>query len=123
MSACVSPPQCSTSHIVEVAAIMAQAASTALPPRSKILAPAVAPSGLPVIAIQCRPCSGGFWVLAIERATAGEYAWPWAGGMALVLMRVRLSAARAAIDLRLGSISVSRSMRWLQYAAPLLSPL
>jgi hypothetical protein len=55
MSAWVSPPQCSVSHIVAVAAIMAQAASTALPPRSNILAPAVAPSGLPVIAIQCWP--------------------------------------------------------------------
>src|SRR5690606_30488134 len=62
MSACVSPPQLSTSHIVQVAANMAQAASTALPPRSKISAPAVAASGLPVTAIQCLPCKGGFWV-------------------------------------------------------------
>ena len=52
MSACVSPPQDRTSHIVEVAASMAQAASTALPPRSNMRAPAVAASGLPVIAIQ-----------------------------------------------------------------------
>ena len=44
--------------MVEVAAIMAQAASTALPPCSKILAPAVAARGLPVTAIQWRPCSG-----------------------------------------------------------------
>ena len=50
MSACVSPPQDSVSHIVEVAAIMAHAASTAFPPFWKIIAPAVAPSGLPVIA-------------------------------------------------------------------------
>jgi hypothetical protein len=57
---------------VDVAAIMAQAASTALPPRAKIFAPAVAPSGLPVIAIQCWPCSGGFWVFASDRATVGE---------------------------------------------------
>jgi hypothetical protein len=33
MSACVSPPQLSTSHMVLVAASMAHAASTALPPR------------------------------------------------------------------------------------------
>ncbi len=39
--------------MVEVAAIIAQAASTAFPPCSKILAPAVAASGLPVTAIQC----------------------------------------------------------------------
>src|SRR5688572_29653338 len=64
MSACVSPPQESTSHIVEVAASMAQAASTALPPFSNMRAPAVAASGLPVIAIQCEPCSGGFWVFS-----------------------------------------------------------
>src|SRR5262245_43110674 len=38
---------------------MAHAASTALPPRWKIIAPACAPSGLPVIATQCWPCSTG----------------------------------------------------------------
>jgi hypothetical protein len=38
--------------MVDVAASMAQAASTALPPWWKILAPAVAPSGFPVIATQ-----------------------------------------------------------------------
>ncbi|GAC1458100.1 MAG: hypothetical protein PVSMB6_16930 [Steroidobacteraceae bacterium] len=48
--------------MVEVAAIMAHAASTALPPCSKIFAPAVAASGLPVTAIQCRPWSAGFCV-------------------------------------------------------------
>ncbi len=52
--------------MVEVAASMAQAASTALPPRAKIIAPAVAASGLPVIATQWRPCSTGLEV-------------PWAG--------------------------------------------
>ena len=52
MSAWVSPPQESTSHIVVTAASMAQAASTALPPRANIIAPAVAASGLPVMAIQ-----------------------------------------------------------------------
>jgi hypothetical protein len=57
-----------------VAAIIAHAASTALPPRSNIIAPAVAASGLPVIAIHLRPCRGGFCVLAIERAMAGSTA-------------------------------------------------
>ena len=50
------------SHIVQPAASMAQAASTALPPFWNIIAPAVAPSGLPVMAIQCLAWSGGFWV-------------------------------------------------------------
>ncbi len=54
-SACTSPPQLKVSNMVAVAAIIAQAASTALPPRSNIMAPAVAASGLPVMAIQCRP--------------------------------------------------------------------
>jgi hypothetical protein len=53
----------STSHIVQVAANMAQAASTAFPPLLKIMAPAVAARGLPVTAIQCFPCSGGFCVV------------------------------------------------------------
>src|SRR5438874_11352913 len=50
---------------------MAAAASTALPPRSKIIAPAVAASGFPVTAIQCAPCSGGFcvfWATAVAAA-------------------------------------------------------
>src|SRR5215510_368941 len=38
---------------------MAHVASTALPPRWKIVAPAWAPSGLPVIATQCWPWSTG----------------------------------------------------------------
>src|SRR5919202_5018284 len=67
MSACVSPPHESVSHMVEVAAIIAHAASTALPPRSKIIAPAVAARGFPVIAIQCLPCSAGFWVRCAGR--------------------------------------------------------
>src|SRR3954468_2153130 len=62
MSACVSPPQLSVSHRVAVAAIIAHAAATAVPPFWKTIAPAVAPSGFPVIVIQCRPCSGGFCV-------------------------------------------------------------
>src|SRR5437762_11925751 len=41
---------------------MAAVASTALPPFWKIIAPASALSGLPVMAIQWRPCSGGFCV-------------------------------------------------------------
>ncbi len=61
----VSPPQLSVSHMVVVAASIAQAASTALPPLAKINAPAVAPSGLPVMATQCRPCSGGLAVAAL----------------------------------------------------------
>ena len=62
MSACVSPPHPSVSHIVEVAAIMAHAASTALPFFWKMAAPAVAASGLPVMAIQWRPCRTGLAV-------------------------------------------------------------
>jgi hypothetical protein len=49
--------------MVQVAASMAHAASTALPPRSNIMAPAVAARGLPVTAIQCLPCNGGFCVV------------------------------------------------------------
>ena len=48
--------------MVVTAASIAHAASTGLPPFWKIMAPAVAASGLPVIATQWRPCSGGFWV-------------------------------------------------------------
>ena len=54
-SACTSPPQLKASNMVAVAAIIAHAASTALPPCSNIIEPAVAASGLPVIAIQWRP--------------------------------------------------------------------
>ena len=61
ISAWVSPPQLRASNIVAVAPSMAQAASTAFPPWPKIMAPAVAPSGLPVIAIQCFPWRTGFW--------------------------------------------------------------
>jgi hypothetical protein len=46
--------------MVVTAASMAQEASTAFPPRANISAPAVAASGFPVIAIQCRAWSGGF---------------------------------------------------------------
>jgi hypothetical protein len=63
-----------SSNITHPAASMAQVASTALPPRSNIFAPAVADSGLPVIAIQCRPCSGGLWVCA--RAGSAPMAKP-----------------------------------------------
>ena len=41
--------------MVDVAAIIAHAASTALPPRWNTIAPAVAASGLPVMAIQWLP--------------------------------------------------------------------
>src|SRR6266496_1858553 len=70
MSACVSPPQESVSHIVEVAAIIAHAASTALPPFWKIVAPAVAASGLPVMASHFRAWSGGLLVAASDTTTA-----------------------------------------------------
>jgi hypothetical protein len=60
MSAWVSPPQLSTSHIVVTAASIAHAASTAFPPFWKIMLPAVAASGFPVTATQWRPWSGGF---------------------------------------------------------------
>ena len=52
MSVWVSPPHPSVSYIVAVAPNIAQAASTALPPFWNIIAPAVAPRGLPVIATQ-----------------------------------------------------------------------
>src|SRR5262245_56044202 len=64
ISACVSPPQPSVSHMVEVAPSIAQAASTALPPFWNMSAPAVAASGLPVMAIHWRPCRTGLAVRA-----------------------------------------------------------
>src|SRR5438876_1160661 len=48
--------------MVVTAASIAHAASTGLPPFWNIIAPAVAASGLPVIATQWRPCKAGFWV-------------------------------------------------------------
>src|ERR1700736_5462063 len=68
MSACVSPPHARVSHIVQVAAIIAQAASTALPPFWKIIAPAVAASGLPVIASHFFAWRGGLFVEARANA-------------------------------------------------------
>jgi hypothetical protein len=53
-----------------VAASIAQAASTALPPRVKVMAPAVAASGLPVTATQCLPCNTGFAVACAETLPA-----------------------------------------------------
>jgi hypothetical protein len=47
---------------VHVAANIAHAASTAFPPLSKTMDPAVAAKGFPVIAIQFLPCNGGFCV-------------------------------------------------------------
>src|SRR5512134_468910 len=117
MSAWVSPPQLSTSHIVEVAASMAHAASTALPPRWNIIAPAVAASGLPVIAIHFWPCSGGFCVLATERDSAGAMAWPRAGGVAVVMQRRALNATTTAFG-RLRACTLEfQSMRCRKYAA------
>ena len=69
-SACVSPPQLSVSHMVVVAASIAQAESTALPPFWNIIAPAVAASGLPVMATQWRPCRTGL----TEARTGGAFA-------------------------------------------------
>ena len=98
MRAWVSPPQLSVSHIVEVAAIIAQAASTALPPFAKIIAPAVAASGLPVMAIQCLPWSTGLAVRPGRRRVGGgedhgeprrrrEGSSSWADGTAARRMR------------------------------------
>ena len=53
MSAWVSPPQLSTSHIVVTAPSIAAAASTALPPFWNMAPRPWPPSGLPVMAIQC----------------------------------------------------------------------
>src|SRR6266545_2365996 len=72
MSACVSPPQLTSSYIVQTTASMAQAASMALPPRSNVRAPAIAPSGLPVMAIQCRPCNGGLCVAEYGSVVAAK---------------------------------------------------
>ena len=96
MSACVSPPHDNTSHMVDVAAIIAQAASTALPPFWKAIAPAVAASGLPVIAIQWLPYSGGFWVFESERIAIGETDWPSASGACVmsVTAAVRIAVAK-----------------------------
>ena len=48
--------------MVVTAPSIAQAASIALPPLAKIMAPAVAASGLPVTATQCRPWMTGLTV-------------------------------------------------------------
>src|SRR5580698_8842991 len=103
MRACVSPPQESVSHMVEVAAIMAQAASTALPPRSKIMAPAVAASGLPVTAIQC--AASGAERGAVERGP---------GSFAVVRISfpvIRRDGRAAAYDTRLDPAHRSRPRR------------
>src|SRR6266545_488807 len=65
----VSPPQDRVSHMVHVAASMAQAASTALPPFWNIMEPAVAAKGFPVIASQWRACSTGLAVRAVPGRT------------------------------------------------------
>lgn len=59
MSAGVSPPKEMESFRTQTAASMATAASTAFPPFSKILAPAIAERGSPVTAIHFFPCSIG----------------------------------------------------------------
>src|SRR3990167_6701498 len=77
MSAWVSPPQLSVSHIVAAAASIAHAASTALPPLLKVSAPALAASGLPVIATQWLPCSGGLLECL--------YSWAWPASISVRL--------------------------------------
>src|SRR5579862_783594 len=118
MSACVSPPQESVSHMVEVAAIIAQAASTALPPRSKIIAPAVAASGLPVTAIQCAPWSAGFWVRASAGARAAASSTAVAASR-LVRVRTRRAGRTGGFprDMRTPFILVrrGRSSIWQTY--------
>src|SRR6059036_1378693 len=52
---------------------MAHAASTALPPRSKMRAPAVAPGGLPVMATQWRPCRTGLCVAEYGSGVAAKH--------------------------------------------------
>ena len=59
-------------HIVQAAANIATAASTALPPCWKIIEPAVAARGLPVTATQCLPCSWGRSVRWAERASGAN---------------------------------------------------
>jgi hypothetical protein len=61
--------------MVQPAASMAAAASTALPPFWYIIAPAVAERGLPVIASQCFAWSGGFSVCEF-RGSAAPTGWP-----------------------------------------------
>ena len=56
--------------MVVTAPSIAHAASTALPPLANISAPAVAASGLPVMASQCLAWSGGFWVCCDMRVAA-----------------------------------------------------
>ena len=58
------------------AASMAHEASTAFPPRANISAPAVAASGLPVMASQCRAWSGGFSVVWASRGAPAQQSMP-----------------------------------------------
>src|SRR5512132_491802 len=119
MSAWVSPPQESVSHIVQVAAIIAHAASTALPPFWKVIAPAVAASGFPVIASHFRAWSGGLLVAAGRTAMV-------AATIAAAAGTPRAIRARRAFVIRMsGSLSQpavdSRPMRFLR--APLAPAL
>jgi hypothetical protein len=87
-----------------------------LPPRSNIIAPAVAASGLPVIAIHLRPCSGGFCVFAIERATAGSTACAAASVETVIATSVLSTKqlarrARLAARRRIGSVGIVVSVR------------
>ncbi len=60
--------------MVDVAAIMAQAASTAFPPFWKVMAPAVAASGLPVMATHFLPCRIGRLLGVVPAPKPGK---PW----------------------------------------------
>ena len=120
MRAWVSPPHPSVSHMVEVAAIIAQAASTALPPFWKVIAPAVAASGLPVTAIQWLPCSGGFWVFEIELILFVVYT-PWGNalfGTAPVEASVWLFVLPFAIAMLLLLVVGPRDLRTRPVAPP-----
>src|SRR2546428_13662819 len=87
---------------------MAHAASTGLPPFWKIMAPAVAASGLPVIATQWRPCSGGFWVRWLANAT---------GEMRRARVRKR-TGIRAPTEIELENISFRDAARHRGAPAP-----
>ena len=128
MRAWVSPPQLSVSHIVAVAAIIAQAASTALPPFAKIKAPAVAPSGLPVMAIQRLPCSGGFTVRGGGWAAADDAAARTRAAARSFFMRAsyprRAAGTRALYSRRVAAgLDPARSSRARALAVALLATL
>jgi hypothetical protein len=75
------------------AASIAHAASTAFPPLVKIIDPAVALSGFPVIAIQCFACSGGFCVRCASALSASMDSPAMINGMGadlIIVLGVRI---------------------------------